>query len=517
MYTRPTFMGFESARSAIFANQKSLDIVGNNLANVNTAGYTRQSVDRASMVVPMYSAKNGTGNIGLAGQGVQSLGVSQTRDAMLDQRFRQEYSNSAYYAKSASILEEIQLALGDGYDITDESGLYGSMIQIYESLNTYMQDPTSESQANIVMSAFSNACQVLQQMSSNLTSVAVAATDDLKIDVNRVNEIAAQIAELNGIIEDDAASNYTTNNYFGPNELYDQRNLLLDELSAYGDITVTEHANGVIDVSLGGFTMVNGSDSPEYLNLVVNDDYSVSMNWVSTGESYQPSSGLLLGAIQIINGNGSNCTDATDEPYKGIPYYQSQIDTFASALADVANNTIPYIDEDGQPLTDNNGNIIYKQLIGAKLSNGNTSLYGVDATNISISSDWITEGAGFFIFSTDEHVEDYAQQLALKLTEQSYTFKNGNETFEGTFFNFEVNFLANLATDISFNAGRQDAYALIANDLITQRDAVAGVSSDEETADMMIYQNSYNAASRMMTVFDELLDVIINNTGHAGR
>lgn len=516
MYSRPTFMGFQATKTAIFANQKSLDIVGNNLSNVNTAGYTRQNVARASMVVPSYAAKTGSSTIGLAGQGVQSLGVSQTRDAFLDNRFREQYSNSAYNGQAASVLEDIQIALGDGFDITSESGLYSGVIEIYQALNNYISDPTSESLANIVQSAFTNVTQILQQMDRDLTAVADTAIVDLELDVARVNEIAVEIAQLNQIIEETGAAAIATDTFYSPNELYDARNLLLDELSAYGNISVVEGANCTINVSLGDFEIVNGSHT-ETLNLVSHDNSTVSLNWVSTGESYSSSSGTLLANIHIINGAGSNVQDSIQEPYKGIQYYKNQLNTFASAIADVANNTIPEMGEDGNPLLDEGGNIVYKTLIGADIGTGTTSKYGIDASNITISTDWTINGAGYFIYNSEEYIEDYAQQLALKLTESPYTFTSGGDSFTGSFLDFQVNLMSQLGTDISYFAGRQDAYALIANDLLTQRDAVAGVSTDEETADMLIYQKSYEAASRMMTVFDELLDVIINSTGLVGR
>ncbi|MFI3114682.1 MAG: flagellar hook-associated protein FlgK [Clostridia bacterium] len=515
MYTRPTFMGFETAKTSIFANQKSLDIVGNNLANVNTVGYTRQSVDRASMVVPSYSGKTSTGTIGLAGQGVESLGVSQTRDSFLDLRFRQEYANSSYHSEAASILDDIQLALGDGYDITDEAGLYSAVIDIYSALNSFVGDPTSDSLANIVLSSFTNICQVLTQLDTNLTNVANNSIFDLGVDVDRINEIASQIADINKIIEDDSSSFLIADVYYGPNELYDARNLLLDELAYFGEITVTDHPDGSIDVTLGGFPLIERTDT-ETLNLVTNDDLTVSLNWVSTGESYTATTGALLANIHFINGAGVNCSDVTQEPYQGIVYYRDQLDTFANALSQVANNTVPECDEDGNPLLDDKGNIVYKTLLGAQLSNGTTSMYGITAGNITISDEWNNNGAGYFVYSHDEYVEDYAQELAYKLTEQSYSFNSNGTIYEGTFLDFHVNMVTQLASDVSFHAGRQDSYALIANDLLNQRDAVAGVSTDEETADMLIFQKSYEAASRMMTVFDELLDVIINSTGRVG-
>ena len=90
---RPTFLGFESARRGITASQKALDITGNNLENVNTPGYTRQRVDLVSVSPSVYSTRYANSRVPLTGQGVGISGVSQTRDAFLDKRFRDEYGD----------------------------------------------------------------------------------------------------------------------------------------------------------------------------------------------------------------------------------------------------------------------------------------------------------------------------------------------------------------------------------------------------------------------------------------
>ena len=104
---RPTFMGVETAKSSIFTNQKSLDIVGNNLANVDTDGYTRQRVDRAVIAVNTSTQRVAYDGIGLAGQGVQATSISQMRDAFLDKRFREENAQASFHDQSATILSDI--------------------------------------------------------------------------------------------------------------------------------------------------------------------------------------------------------------------------------------------------------------------------------------------------------------------------------------------------------------------------------------------------------------------------
>ncbi len=510
---RPTFLGFETAKTAIFTNQKSIDIMGNNLSNVDTNGYTRQRVERSS-VAPLPSGRSMSNRVALAGQGVEISSISQIRDSFLDTRFRAEYAKASYHSQASSILQDIQTALGDGSDITDESGLYGAIQQIYEAVNDYVQDPTLDTEANIVMSAFKNITQVLQQMDSRLTQVADQHTIDLGTSVGCVNDIAAEIAQLNKAIGDDASVLTSGNSVYQPNELLDRRNLLLDELSSYGNISISTLANGKVNVSLGEHSIVEENTSFG-LNLVKNNDNTVAIQWLSTGENLSTTEGALIGSMHYINGRGRNMQSSTESPYQGVLYYKDQINTFANALAKVANNTIPELDTTtGKPKVDADGNTVYKTLLSAKDSAGKTGV--ITAGKISLSKEWTSGGPGYFIYNRNEDVEDYAQQLVTQLTDKSYVFDSYGEKFTGSFVNFEVNFLGSLGSDLAFQQGRQDATAKISDDYLDRRDEISGVSKDEETTDMLKYQKSYQAASRLMTVLDDLLEVIINRMGRAG-
>ena len=278
-------------------------------------------------------------------------------------------------------------------------------------------------------------------------------------------------------------------------------------------MTATDNADGTVTVVMGTHTLVKGDESDQ-LALTKNNDGTVAVKWQSTNTTLDTTTGLLMASVHNLNGSGPNVQSPNEEPQRGIPYYKDQMDTFARALADVANNTIPQLGEDGKPAVDpDTGKILYKTLLGSEVTAGTTD---VTAGNIKISDEWTNGGPGYFIFSKDEHVEDYAQQLASKLTDQSYTFTSNGESFSGTFMDFQVNTLGRLGADISFSEGRHTAYATIADDFLNQRDSISGVSSDEETSDLIKYQKSYEAASRVMTVLDELLDVVINRMGRAG-
>lgn len=507
---RSTFFGFEAAKTAIFANQKSLDIVGNNLANTDTDGYTRQRVERAAIQVTSYSSRIASSTIGQAGRGVETVGVSQMRDEFVDKCYRDEYSLASYYGKTADNLNDVLSAFPDGTDITDESGFIGGIEKLYSSLNKYIQSPTLDSEANIVKSAFTNMVQVISQANNELTTVAQRQTADLSTTIKRANEVMGQIAHINQIIAGDASVvTDSSNEHYRPNELVDERNLLLDELAEYGNINVISQADGTVDVEMGGKLVIQGKESDAFTMSTNNKGY-VNVAWRSTGDSISLKTGSINGYINVLNGRGSNVQSNEETPVQGIPYYRDRINTFAAALAKVANTSIPENDN-GQPKKDVSGNIIYKTLLAATKDDGTTdSTVPITAANISISDEWESNGPGYFIFSRTENVEDYAQKLSSRLTEDSSTFTSYGETFTGNFGEYVTDMVGKIGTDVSFNEDRREAAATVANDFLSQRDAVSGVQQDEETTDMLKYQRSYEAAARIMTVMDELLDTLIN-------
>jgi len=500
---RSTFTGMETARSAIVVNQIAQDVVANNIANGETKGYTRQRVERAATAVSSYSNRISSNSVGNTGSGVTALGVSQVRDSFLDKCYRDENSISSCYSQTTDILNDILSVFPDGVDITDDSGLIGGLETLYTNLNTFIQSPTSESEANLVKSAFTNLSQMLNQMDSGLTTVCERQTEDLQTSVDRTNDLLGQIANLNKNIAADASVMANSGSkYCMSNELLDERNLLIDELSTYGNLSVTENSDGTVDVEMGGKMVVKNGEY-DSLSLNVDKNNYVDVSWRTSGDSVSLSGGSIRAYIDVINGRGSNVQSNEETSVQGIPYYRDRLNKFASALADVADSTIPVsLDSSGKATS-------YKTLLGGYESDG-TKAKTVTAGNISVSDEWTSNGAGYIIYSKSENVEDYAQLLSNRIFEDSYTFSSYGETYTSTFSNYTIDMLGKVGADVSFNEGRSDATSTIADDYLSSRDSVSGVQQDEETSNMLIYQRSYQAAARLMTVMDEMLNTLIN-------
>ena len=139
-------MGLETAKRGIMVNQKAMDIVGNNISNLKTKGYTRQRLDTVTVQV------HGRGRtLPLAGQGVEAIGVAQVRNSYLDAKFRQEYGDVGYYDQKAAILQELEAAISDPE--VENTGIGNALKVLSNALADFSNNADQETHANIVMNA----------------------------------------------------------------------------------------------------------------------------------------------------------------------------------------------------------------------------------------------------------------------------------------------------------------------------------------------------------------------------
>ena len=341
-----------------------------------------------------------------------------------------------------------------------------------------------------------------------------------------VNKKLQQIAGLNQAIMEDMAATQG-NSYFGPNELLDQRNLLLDELSQYMDLQYENNADGTVTVTVNGQTVVSGSQYDK-MELMENPETGVvDLRWISSNETVNLTTGALKASVDYTNGRGPNLKNPGESTVKGFLYYQDKLNTFAQTLADTVNNIIPEVDENGEIKTDPaTGEIVYRKLLGAYTVADDGSGHVVfdqpiTADNLSISDEW-SKDPSYIIFEKTEGGDadnegKYALALSQTLIDGTHGFDSNGEVFQGTFLDYVKGYVSTLAEDVSFAENRHTAASTVSNSLQDSRDQVSGVVVDEEVANVMLYQKSLSAASRLMTAMDEALDVLINKTGLVGR
>lgn len=266
---RASFAGFSTALSALQANQKRLDIIGQNLSNMNTVGYTRQQLDTSSINyrTPVSNYMNGAEVI--VGFGVRMDGVSQIRDPYLDAQYRSQMYKAGY-------TDSLQTSLDSLSKIFDESqidGLRSGFDDIMTALidmqdGPKVNDAIYESELRAKMKALTNMLnnadtkitEAEQQEYMKLSGKNTSENGSIEI----VNDMLMQIGKLNRQIKQNQILGQPSL------ELMDERNVLLDELSSYIPIEVTYYKDQAHD----GIDSKNQTDTKEALGEVYHLDSS---------------------------------------------------------------------------------------------------------------------------------------------------------------------------------------------------------------------------------------------------
>lgn len=224
-----TFSGLEVAKRALHTQQAALYTTGHNIANANTEGYTRQRVNMSPTSPPYPPASRNRPEIpGQVGSGVEAGSIERIRDSFIDKQFRQENTKVGFYETKADMMSKMEAILNE----PSEAGLSEIMDQFWKSLQDLSVHPEDSGARSVVKergiavaNAFNYINDSLQQVRSNLKN-------EIGVDNKAVNSLIDQINQLNGQIAKIEPHGYVAN------DLYDERDRLVDQLSEYVDINV---------------------------------------------------------------------------------------------------------------------------------------------------------------------------------------------------------------------------------------------------------------------------------------
>ena len=260
-------MGLYVQREALNSAQKALDITGNNISNVKTAGYSRQRLDVCSIANTGYNLLYNTG-VSLAGQGVDNVGVGQYRDALIDEKVRNYTTLDNNYNIKDVVMKDVETAL-DNIE-SKEYGFAANLAEFKSALQSFATDEANRKElANVAFRAAESVTQQIRYMNSRLDDISNQTKSDADISVDRVNKIFESMADLNKQITNSyiqmnymemTANSYQVDNDYGPLELKDQMNLLIDELASFGDVTFNEESNGSFTITFAGQVAVHNDE-----------------------------------------------------------------------------------------------------------------------------------------------------------------------------------------------------------------------------------------------------------------
>lgn len=260
-------MGLYVQRNALLIAQKALDITGNNISNINTPGYTRQRVDICSVA----NAKGTLGyntSVELAGMGSDVVGVAQIRDGLYDKKVRVYSGDLCDVGIKMDTLSNVEDVF-DSIEADELNASFASILSSFKSaLQSYSTDHADRSEmANITMNSAQSLVQCILTYNNKLNDISEQTLGDTRDTVKRVNTILSEMGSLNKQIKEayismgyfeSSGNNYSVMYDYGPLELKDEMNKLLDELSQYGNLEVEEEADGTFTVDFADRRVVEG-------------------------------------------------------------------------------------------------------------------------------------------------------------------------------------------------------------------------------------------------------------------
>lgn len=416
---RPTFLGFETQKRTLMLAQKHQDIVGNNISNINTPGYTRQRVDIYSMYVsglgePRWSSRSNM--LSMQGQGVNAYGVSQIRDTYIDKRYRENVSIEAETDKKMNILSEIE----DIMDNFESTGLQLQTQKFWNALQDYSEEkPDSTDVATICVNAAVNLCQMLNDYDTQIREVETTYVNELQDSVEYFNKLLSEMTQLNQRIEKEK---FHYAEEYGPNELYDQMNLYIDEISTYGEIEFHQNANGTFNVNMGGVNIVNGTELKN--SRIIMKDYELygaAELYFENGQDVLLTRGTFKAYQDMINGNGVYAAGGQSNAY-GIAYFKSALNMFARTVADTLNTA------NGADQFPNERTMFEPATEGALITAGNirvSDIWREDPTMIG-KTRRLNEMTGMYEWGYDEKKDAPITQIKYRYAYKPLKDANGN-------------------------------------------------------------------------------------------
>ncbi len=468
-----SFGGLSIAASGLNAARAALEVTGQNVANANTPGYTRQRVDQsplAQTTLATYSTQNSVG------EGVTVTGVSRVTDAVVEARVNSTASGAAYWNTTSTAVSSVETSLNE----PTTSGLASQMSTFFADWQTMANNVGTTSaagaanaliqQGQLVASTISSGYSAAAQGWSDARSAAMSA-------VTTINDTASTIADLNTSIRSLSAAGGNVNT------LLDQRDAAVTKLAGLTGATTRSNGDGTIDVVVGGNTLVSGS-STRAVALGGASDFSqvasnpVKLTWADTGTGVSLGGGEMaarIATLQAADPAGSGSGGVFAEAAKAYNDAATALATQVNAVHTTGTTST------GAP--------------GGKFFDF-TSASGVPATNLVVVPTSISG-----IAAADGTKGNYDGTIADRIAQIGGSPTSPNASW--------ATYVSRIGSQSATAAARSSTATTAATAATTAQTSVSGVDLDQESSNLVIYQHAYQAAAQVINTINTVLDTLI--------
>jgi len=456
-----TFSSLEIGRTALFVNRQAMDVVGHNIANIETPGYSRQRLTPEAWAP--YGVTKIANSLSQRGMGVTAGQVERLRTAFLDDQYQKEVANLAEWETRRNTLEQLEVIINE----PSEAGLRSVLDQFWSAWHELANNPESLAVRTLVRERGQIVADTFQHLDRQLRDLAQDLDSNIRSQASEINSQITAVAALNRQIANiESLGNKA-------NDLRDQRQILLEKLARLAGIKAREMPGGMVRLTLGGKTILDGEAA---MPIKVENDPAngnqARLLWGDTGIPLEVTTGSLGAYLSLRD--------------QLVPDYQRQLNQVASTLRDSVNAA----HRAGYGLDGSTGLDFFRGTAGAS-DLGLAPEVAADPKKIAASA---SGGVG-----------DGTNALAIAQVKVSRV-DDAWRSVIGT--------LGVQSGEAARLAENQD---LLVHQIDRQRQSVAGVSLDEEMTSLIRFQQAYAAAARYVSAADEMLDIVINRLGVVGR
>ena len=470
------FGALNMAGQSLQTQMAGIEVTGQNLSNVNTTGYTRQAVD-------IETSPDITTGIGPEGTGAEAVSIQQITNALLNNQIQGQQSTNGYWNSQQTNLQTIQDDLDEflsdanstssstSASTTASSGISTLLTNFFNDAQAVATSPTSIPARQSLISAAQNLASAFNQINSGFNTAAGNLNTSLSNDVDSANQLLSNIATLNQQI---SVAEFGGGH---PNDLIDQQQQDLKNLAQLTNITTTAGANGAVNVSIGGQSLVSGNQV------------------VDTLQTYDPGNGNLLvqtatgGAhLTLTSGSMQGTIDARDGTLATL---QTDINNLASSFITQVNN-------------------VYTAGYGLNDTTGSGLFTGTGASTIGVNTSLINDPTLFQAAGSPNSNGDNSVALQLAQLGQNAWASLDNQTFSG----YNAQTVGNFGDALQTANNQVSNQSVVMNMLTNQQASVSGVSIDQEMTNLLGFQQAYEASAELVTTINQLFgDTLAMRTG----
>lgn len=454
------FHGISMAGNALRAFQRAMEVVGNNMANVNTRGYSRQTIEMAaSSPTTIYTASGGQ----QLGTGVNISAIARTRDFFLESRMQTALSDFGRSGTLANNLKAIEGVLNE----TGNRGISSALDGFFNAFSALGSSPNDAAARMEMRNAGVTLTTRIRDTYARLEDMQTNSTLQLKQQVEQINDLANTIHQLNGQIAREQVLGAS------PTNLADQRDLAIQDLSQLVNLSTQLHPDGTMSVTVSNFSLVD-----QHSVRTLPDTFDASTQSILDGTRSIPiRGGRLLGTMQSL---------------QHLSAAMGNLDTLSNTLRAQINP----LHASGINSLGNTGVNFFNDVVPPALPTG--------ARDFNLS-DEVLANADSIVTGVSGAPGDGGLALQFSELRNTKLAGLGNKSV----LEYWRTTVAGVASESAFNQMTNDSHGSIVDQVQAQIDGVSGVSLDDEMAELVKFQRSYQAAARVLSILDSTTEDLL--------